>query len=46
MERLVIEELGESFVRMMIDYESAAIGPDVKEKLKMQLDEIEKEKEE
>ena len=37
-ERSVIEELG--------DYESAEIGPDVKEKLKMQLDEVEKEKEE
>ena len=45
-ERSVIEELGESFVRMTIDYESAEIGPDVKEKLKMQLDEVEKEKEE
>ena len=44
-ERLVIEELGESFVRMTIDYESAEIRPDVKEKLKMQLDEVEKEKE-
>ena len=31
-ERSVIEELGESFVRMTIDYESAEIGPDVKEK--------------
>ena len=45
-ERSVIEELGESFVRMTIDYESAEIGPDVKEKLKMQLDKVEKEKEE
>ena len=36
-ERLVIEELGESFVRMMIDYESAEIRPDVKEKLKTKL---------
>ena len=45
-ERLVIEELGESFVRMMIDHESAEIRPDVKEKLKMQLDKVEKEKEE
>ena len=35
-ERLVIEELGESFVRMMIGYESAEISPDVKEKLKVQ----------
>ena len=43
-ERSVIEELGESFVRMTIDYESAEIGPDVKEKLKMQLDKVEKEK--
>ena len=43
-ERSVIEELGESFVRMMIDYESDEIGPDVKEKLKMQLDKVEKEK--
>ena len=34
-ERLVIEELGGSFVRMMIDYESAEISPDVKEKLKV-----------
>ena len=42
----MIEELGESFVRMMIDYESAEIRPDVKEKLKMQLDEVEKVKEE
>ena len=40
----MIEELGESFVRMTIDYESAEIGPDVKEKLKMQLDKVEKEK--
>ena len=45
-ERSVIEELGESFVRMMIDYESDEIGPDVKEKLKMQLDKVEKEKSE
>ena len=45
-ERSVIEELGESFVRMTIDYESAEIRPDVKEKLKMQSDEVEKEKEE
>ena len=45
-ERLVIEELGESFVRMTIDHESAEIRPDVKEKLKMQLDKVEKEKEE
>ena len=45
-ERSVIKELGESFVRMTKDYESAEIGPDVKEKLKMQLDEVEKEKEE
>ena len=42
--RSVIKELGESFVRMTIDYEGAEIGPDVKEKLKMQLDEVEKEK--
>ena len=34
--RSVIEELGESFVRMTMDYESAKIRPDVKEKLKMQ----------
>ena len=45
-ERSVIEELGEPFVRMTIDYESAEIGPDVKEKLKIRLDEVEKEKEE
>ena len=44
MERSVIGELGESFVRMMIDYESAEIRPGVKEKLKMQLDKVEKEK--
>ena len=43
-ERSVIEELGESFVRVTIDYESAEIRPDLKEKLKMQLDEVEKEK--
>ena len=43
-DRLVIEELGESFVRMTIDYESAEIRPDLKEKLKMQSDEVEKEK--
>ena len=43
-ERSVIEELGESFVRMTIDYESAEIRSDVKEKLKMQLDKVEKEK--
>ena len=43
-ERLVIEELGESFVRMMIGYESAEISPDVKEKLKVQLDQVEMEK--
>ena len=30
-ERPVIEELGESFVRMTIDYESTEIRPDVKE---------------
>ena len=42
--RLVIEELGESFVRMMIDYESAEISPDVKEKLKVQLDKVKMEK--
>ena len=36
-ERSVIEELGESFIRMTIDYESAEIGPDVK-------DEVEKQK--
>ena len=34
-DRSVIVELGESFVRMTIDYESAEIRPDVKEKLKM-----------
>ena len=43
-ERLVIEELGEAFVRMTIDYESAEISPDVKEKLKVQLDQVEMEK--
>ena len=43
-ERLVIEEVGESFVRMTIDYESAEISPDVKEKLKVQLDRVETEK--
>ena len=45
-DRSVIVELGESFVRMTIDYESAEIRPDVKEKLKMQLDKVEKEKKE
>ena len=43
-ERLVIEELGESFVRMTVDYESTKISPDVKEKLKVQLDKVEMEK--
>ena len=43
-DRLVIEELGDSFVRMKIDYESAEIRPDVKEKLKVQLDQVEMEK--
>ena len=43
-ERSVIEELDESFVRMTIDYECAEIGPDVKEKLKMQLDEVERKR--
>ena len=43
-ERSVTEELGESFVRMTVDYESAEISPDVKEKLKVELDKVEMEK--
>ena len=42
----MIEELGESFVRMMVDYESPEVSADVKEELKVKLDKVEMEKKE
>ena len=45
-EKSMIEELGESLVRMTVDYEIPEVSADVKEELKVKLDKVEMEKKE